>query len=132
MKVEGWIFLVITVFVAVVTPIYWLLSGDPTGTTALAITVGLGALVSFYLFYTGSRLSGVRPEDNPDGEIADRAGEQGFYSPHSWAPLFVGAALALMSVGLVVGWWLVVIAVPLIVASVMSWVFEYYKGAFAH
>lgn len=132
MKVEGWVFASITLFVAAVTPIYWFLSGDPTGTTALAVTVGLGGLVTFYLFYTGSRLSGVRPEDRRDGEIHERAGEQGFFSPHSWAPFFVGIGLAVVTVGLVVGWWLVVIGAALTALAVLQWVFEYYRGAFAH
>jgi hypothetical protein len=132
MKLEAWTFAIITIFIAVVTPIYWVLSEDPTGTTALAVTFGLGVLVSFYLFYTGSRLAGPRPEDRNDGLISDRAGEQGFYSPHSWAPLLVGAALALMTLGLAVGWFIVIIAVPLVAASVVYWVFEYYRGAFQH
>ena len=34
-----------------------------------------------------------RPEDRMDGEIADGAGELGFFPPYSWWPLWCAAAL---------------------------------------
>ena len=68
MRMEGVIFTILTVFFIIVTPIYWYLSHDPTGTTALVLTFGLSALVSFYLLYT-SRKVYPRPEDRLEGEI---------------------------------------------------------------
>ncbi len=50
MKTEGLLFAGCAVFFAVVDIVYWTLSRDPTGTTALALAVGLAFLVGFYLF----------------------------------------------------------------------------------
>ena len=35
-----------------------------------------------------------RPEDRKDGEIADGAGELGFFPPYSWWPLWCALTLA--------------------------------------
>ena len=50
-----------------------------------------------------------RPEDRKDAEIADGAGELGFFPPYSWWPLWCGACLAVIVLGVVIGWWLVII-----------------------
>ena len=89
MKVEGWLFLGCGVFFIGADVVYWYTSYDPTGTTALALAVGLALLVGFYVLFTGRRLP-PRPEDNPEGEIVEGTGEIGFFSPHSWWPLFLG------------------------------------------
>ena len=131
MKIEGVIFAIVAVFFLVVTPIYWFLSYDPTGTTALVLTFGLGALVAFYLLYT-SRKVHPRPEDRMDGEIEEMAGESGFYSPHSWWPLACAGSAALVFLGLVFAWWLFIIGAALGAAAVVGMIFEYYRGEFAH
>ena len=92
MKTEGLLFAGCAVFFAIVDIVYWTLSRDPTGTTALALAVGLAFLVGFYLFVTGRR-TGMRPEDRRDAEISESAGEFGFFSPHSWWPLFTAASV---------------------------------------
>ena len=69
MKVEGWLFLGCGVFFAGADVVYWYTSYDPTGTTALALAVGLALLTGFYVLFTGRRLP-PRPEDNPEGEIS--------------------------------------------------------------
>jgi hypothetical protein len=130
-KVEGLVFSFMTVFFLATTPIYWFMSEDPTGTTALALTFGLSALVSFYLLYT-SRKVHPRPEDRKDGEIEEMAGEYGFYSPHSWWPLACAGSAAIVFLGLVFAWWLFIIGVALGTAAVLGMVFEYYRGEFAH
>jgi hypothetical protein len=130
-KVEGLVFSVMTVFFLTTTPIYWFMSEDPTGTTALTLTFGLSALVSFYLLYT-SRKVHPRPEDRKDGEIEEMAGEYGFYSPHSWWPLACAGSAAIVFLGLVFAWWLFIIGVALGTAAVLGMVFEYYRGEFAH
>ena len=56
MKVEGWLFVGSAAFFAVMDVIYWHFSKDPTGTTALALSVGLAFLTGFYLLFTGRRL----------------------------------------------------------------------------
>ena len=131
MKVEGGLFLGCAVFFAGADVVYWYFSRDPTGTTALALAVGLAFLAGFYVLFTGRRLP-KRPEDDPEGEIEEGTGEMGFFSPHSWWPLFVAAAAALASVGMAVGWWLFLIGMLAIVLTTVGFVFEYYRGDYAH
>jgi uncharacterized membrane protein len=88
-------------------------------------------LTGFYLLFTGRRLP-VRPEDDEQGEIAQGTGEIGFFSPHSWWPLWVALAAATTAVGAAVGWWLVLIGVALIMLTSIGFVFEYYRGHFSH
>jgi uncharacterized membrane protein len=131
MKFEGFLFIGCAVFFGAVDIIYWYFSKDPTGTTALALSVGLAFLSGFYLLFTGRRLP-PRPEDNPEGEIAEGAGELGFFSPHSWWPLYVGLAAATAALGVAVGWWLFLIGILFTFLTVIGFVFEYYRGIYAH
>ncbi|SDT29785.1 MULTISPECIES: cytochrome c oxidase subunit 4 [Jiangella] len=130
MKIEGLIFAIVTVFFAVVTPIYWFMSKDPTGTTALVLTFGLGAMVAFYFLLLSRRIA-PRPEDR-DGEVEELAGEYGFYSPHSWWPLAAAGAVSMVFLGLVFAWFIFIIGVALSAMAAIGWVFEYYRGEFAH
>lgn len=131
MKVEGSLFIGCAVFFGAADLVYWYFSKDPTGTTALALAVGLSFLSGFYLLFTGRRLP-RRPEDDPEGEISQGAGELGFFSPHSWWPLFLGLASAVAAIGVAIGWWLFLIGVLLILLAAIGFVFEYYRGHYAH
>jgi hypothetical protein len=130
-KVEGWLFLGCGIFFGGSDVVYWYTSKDPTGTTALALCVGLAVLVGFYVLFTGRRLP-VRPEDNPEGEIAEGTGEIGFFSPYSWWPLWLGLGAAIAAVGMAIGWWLFLIGALFTVIASIGFVFEYYRGQFAH
>jgi protein-S-isoprenylcysteine O-methyltransferase Ste14 len=131
MKFEGGLFIGCAIFFGVVDIIYWFLSKEVTGTTALALAVALAFLTGFYLLFTGRRLP-PRPEDNVDGEIEQGTGELGFFSPHSWWPLYVGLAAALAAFGVAIGWWLFLIGLLAIFITVIGFVFEYYRGVWAH
>ncbi|NED98290.1 cytochrome c oxidase subunit 4 [Phytoactinopolyspora alkaliphila] len=131
MRIEGLVFAVVAVFLAIVTPVYWFLSKDPTGTTALAVTFGLGAMIAFYFMLLARRI-GPRPEDRHDGEIEELAGEYGFFSPHSWWPLAAGASATVVFLGLVYAWFILIIGLALAAIAVLGWVFEYYRGEHAH
>jgi heme A synthase len=125
-KVEGYLFGFIAVFLAGTDVVYWLTSHDPTGTTALALGVCLGTLVSSYLFVTGRRIP-ARWEDLDDAEIADGAGEIGFFSPYSWAPLWCAGSAATIFAGVAFGWWMVFLGGAFAVPAVGSMLFEYYS-----
>jgi hypothetical protein len=131
MKVEGWLFLGSGLFFAGTDVVYWYTSKDPTGTTALAIVVGFAVLVGFYVLFTGRRLP-ERPEDNPQGEIEQGTGEVGFFSPHSWWPLFLALGAAVTAAGMAIGWWLFLIGLLGTVFATIGFVFEYYRGLFSH
>jgi hypothetical protein len=125
-KVEGYLFAFIALFLAPVDIVYWFTSHDPTGTTAIALAVGLGTLVSTYLLVTARRID-ERLEDNPDAEIADGAGELGFFSPYSWAPLWCAGSAAMVFAGVAFGWWLTFLGAAFAIPAVGSMVFEYYN-----
>lgn len=132
MKAEAWIFGITTVFVAVVAPGYWFLSGDWTGTSALVMTALLALLVTFYLGFHASRMD-PRPEDRKEAEIADGAGELGFFPPYSWWPLWCGLTLAVCVYAVALGaWWLFIIGVGIGAVALSGWIFEYYRGEHAH
>ena len=131
MKVEGYLFLGCAFFFGASDIVYWYFSKDPTGTTALALAVLLAALIGYYTLFTGRRLP-ERPEDSPEGEIDEGVGELGFFSPHSWWPLFVGLGAALAAIGVAIGWWLFLIGMLATILSVIGFVFEYYRGHYAH
>jgi hypothetical protein len=126
------IFGICTVFFLLVAPSYWFISRDPTGTSALTMTFLLAALMTFYLGFHASRME-PRPEDLHEAEIADGAGELGFFPPYSWWPLWCAMTLATAVFGLAMGaWWLFLIAVGFGVITLCGWIFEYYRGEFAH
>ena len=131
MKVEGWLFVGCAAFFAGTDVVYWHFSKDPTGTTALALSVGLAFLTGFYLLFTGRRLP-PRPEDRPEAEVAEGTGELGFFSPHSWWPLITGMSAAVAALGAAIGWWLFLIGMLFVLLSAIGFVFEYYRGQYAH
>lgn len=131
MKVEAWIFGMNAAFFAVVTPIYWFLSYDVTGTSALVMTTLLATLVTFYLGFHAKKMDD-RPEDRLEAEVVDGAGELGFFPPYSWWPLWCGLALAVCVLGVVFGWWLFIIGAGAGSMALIGWVFEFYRGEHAH
>jgi hypothetical protein len=131
-KTEAWIFAITTSFFVVVSPAYWLIAGDWTGTSALVMTTLLAAMVTLYLGFHASKME-PRPEDRKDAEIADGAGELGFFPPYSWWPLWCAAALGVIVYGVAMGaWWLVIIGFGLGALALCGFVFEYYRGEHAH
>jgi len=125
MKTSWLLFIGLSIFYAIMTVIYWQLGGEPVGITAIALSGGLALIVGFYLWFTARRLGNVLPEDNFQGEIADSAGELGFYSPHSWWPLPVALSACTLGLGLIIGWWLVLIGVGSLLISVLGLVLQY-------
>ena len=132
MKSEAWIFAICSVFLLVVSPAYWLITGDWTGTSALTMTFLLTTMVTLYLGFHANRMD-PRPEDRKDAEIADGAGELGFFPPYSWWPLWCGATLGVWVFGIASGaWWLFIIGGLLGAMALSGWIFEYYRGVHAH
>jgi magnesium-transporting ATPase (P-type) len=130
MKIEGGLFAAGAVTFALIAGIYWYTAGDPIGTTALAMSAMLAALVAFYILYTSKRVW-PRPEDRMDANIDEADPEYGFFSPHSWWPLVIGIAVMFTVFGLVFAVWLIALGVFMLVIGLIGWMFEYYRGEFA-
>jgi len=130
-KIEGLLFAMGFVFYSVVAAIYWYLSRDEIGTTALALTGALAFLIAFYALYTSKRVY-PRPEDRLTAEIDEADPEYGFFSPHSWWPLVVAFAAMLIVFGLIFAVWLIVLGISVLLIGIVGWLFEYYRGEFAH
>lgn len=130
MKIEGWLFAIGAAFFVALSAIYWYFSRDPIGTTALALSGGLSVIIGFYVLYTSKRVY-PRPEDRLDAEIDEADPEYGFYSPHSWWPLFVALSAFTIALGLIFAVWVIVLGVAALMLALIGWLFEYYRGAFA-
>ena len=91
----------------------------------------LAALLAFFLFVVAKQLPD-RPEDRKDADVADGAGELGFFPPYSWWPLWCALALGTCVMGVIFGWWLFLIGVGIGVITLCGYVFEYYRGYHAH
>ncbi|MFF2039188.1 cytochrome c oxidase subunit 4 [Kitasatospora sp. NPDC048239] len=127
MKEQGKIFLGFAVFILAMAITYGLWSKEPAGTTALFLSFGLCAFIGYYLAFTARRVdSGAG--DNPEAEVADDAGELGFFAPHSWQPLSLAIGGALAFCGVIFGWWLLFWSIPVILVGLYGWVFEFYRG----
>jgi hypothetical protein len=80
-------------------------------------------------FWFVSRRIDARPEDRKDAEIADGAGELGFFSPGSYWPFGLAASAAVLGLGLAFWYlWLIFIGIIALLVAVGGLLFEYYVG----
>jgi cytochrome c oxidase subunit IV len=134
MKVEARLFLTVAVFCWVAALAYGLWSNaqqghvEVVGVAALILSGGLlGIPGSFFLFV--SRRIDPRPEDRSDAEIAEAAGDFGFFSPGSYWPFTVASAAAIVGLGLGISqWWLVAVGTAFLMFAIGGLLFEYYAG----
>lgn len=128
MKAGYRLFVGLSVFYAFMAVVYFFVGGEPVGITCIALSSGLAGIVGFYIWFNNNRM-GLLPQDNVKAEIVDGAGELGFYSPHSWWPLPVALSACAAGLGLLVGWWLTLIAIGALFISIFGFVLEYEKPA---
>jgi hypothetical protein len=133
-KSESRIFGLVAVFLVLASGVYawWtdyeLGRTDWIGTVALALA-GLLCLMCGGFFWFVSRRIEPRPEDRPDAEISEGAGEVGFFSPGSYWPFGLALAASVAGVGLVVWqWWLTAAGLIAVIFATCGLLFEYYTG----
>src|SRR5688572_22891697 len=105
MRSEKRFFGIVGAFLLAVGLVYagwtWLDSGrvEVTGTVVLSLSAGLCGMC-YALFLLVSRRIPPRPEDRPDAEPDEGAGDVGFFSPGSYWPLGIalGAVVAALGV----------------------------------
>lgn len=102
------------------------------GTIALGLVAVLAALIAFYLGLVHRNQGGVLPEDRLDANIDDGDPELGHFSPWSWWPIVLAGGAGIVLLGIAAGFWIAFIGVPIVVIALVGWVYEYYRGYFAH
>ncbi len=134
MKTEYRLFIGVSLFLIVAAVVYgwWtnhaMGSVEPIGTTALVLSTLLCAMCGGYFWFVSRRID-PRPEDRLDAEIADGAGELGFFSPGSYWPFGIAMSALIASLGLVFWmWWLIALGIVCVLLSSSALLFEYYTG----
>ena len=128
MKVEALIFNLLAVFCVVAAAVYGFWSREPIGTTALVLSGALTTLVGGFFWFVSRRID-PRPEDRKDADIAEGAGELGFFPPASYWPLGLAISAGLMGLGLGFWYaWLMAIAAGALFVTIGGLLFEYYVG----
>jgi hypothetical protein len=137
MRSEWRLFGIISAFLFVAAAVYawWTNASGPlhhvewVGTVALILSGLLCTMCFGYFAFVASRID-PRPEDRDDAEIADGAGEVGFFSPGSYWPFGLALAALVAGIGLVY-WqvWLLAAGLLAVLASTGGLLFEYYTGA---
>ncbi len=134
MKLEARIFLWIALFCFAVAAIYaWWTDRngegvEVVGTVALILSGGLLGISGSFFWFVSRRID-ARPEDRNDAEIAEGAGELGFFSPGSYWPIAIAFGAMMAAVGFaMVQYWLVGLALLVILYTVGGLLFEYYVG----
>jgi len=134
MKTESRIFNLVALFLAIAAVVYgfWTRASDGhvevIGVVALILSTLLLLMCGLYFAFIARRME-PRPEDREDAEIAEGAGEVGFFSPGSYWPFGMALAAAIAGLG-VVFWqvWLLIAGLIAVIATVCGFVFEYYTG----
>jgi hypothetical protein len=125
MKTEAYLFGGVAGFFLVTGVWYgWWSGPEPAGTSALAVAFLMSLIICFFFTRT-YRTHGSRPEDNRQGEIADRAGPVDFFPARSVYPTVTGLGAAVTALGIVFGLWLFLIGFGILCAGVGGLVFQY-------
>jgi Cytochrome c oxidase subunit IV len=106
----------------------WVDSGrvEVVGTTALILSGGLAMIVGSYFWFISRRID-PRPEDRLEADIAEGAGELGFFSPGSYWPIGLASGAMLAGFGLAFSqYWLLALGVVAVLFAVGGLLFEYY------
>jgi Cytochrome c oxidase subunit IV len=135
MRSEWRLFVLVSgfLFLACIVYAFWtraeLHAVDWIGSTALLLSGLLCGMCGGYFWFVSRRIE-LRPEDRPDAEMSDGAGEVGFFSPGSYWPF--GLALAALAAGLgLVYWqlWLLAAGMVAVLLTTGGLLFEYYTGS---
>jgi Cytochrome c oxidase subunit IV len=99
---------------------------EVAGVTGLLLTGGLGLIVGSYFWFVSRRID-PRPEDRLDADIAEGAGELGFFSPGSYWPVGLAFAAAIGGLGLAFSeYWILALGLIGVLIAAGGMLFEYY------
>jgi hypothetical protein len=137
MKTSIAVLWVLAVYFFILTAVYTVWSLIDTnevewiGSLAIGLSGVLSMFIAFYLQVQLKNQGGVLPEDRLEADIDEGDPEIGFYSPWSWWPLLIAAGTAVAFLGLAVGFWVSLYAIPIVLISLVGWTYEYHRGYFA-
>jgi hypothetical protein len=101
---------------------------EVVGVAGLILTGGLVGIPGAFFWFVSRRID-LRPEDRGDAEIAEAAGDFGFFSPGSYWPVTLAGAATVVGLALAFAQvWLLVIAVLFLFFAIGGLLFEYYLG----
>jgi Cytochrome c oxidase subunit IV len=133
-KVEARLFLGVAVFLWLAAIGYGIWTKqtqqhvEVVGVAALILSGGLLGIPGGFFWFVSRRID-PRPEDRSDAEIAEAAGDFGFFSPGSYWPVTLAGAA--MVIGLALAFsqvWLVIVGVLFLMFAIGGLLFEYYIG----
>ena len=138
MKVEARLFMAVAIFLWLAAILYgvWTVQPnsfthghvEPVGIAALILSGGLLAIPGGFFWFVSRRID-PRPEDRSDAEIAEAAGDYGFFSPGSYWPVTLASAATVIGIGLAFAQlWLVIVGILFLLFATGGMLFEYYVG----
>ena len=134
MRIEARLFLGLALFFALGAIAYGIWTAksqghvEVAGLAALILSTGLVGIPGSFFWFVSRRID-PRPEDRDDAEIAEAAGELGFFSPGSYWPIGIAGAATVAGIGLsFFQIWLTIVGVLAILFCVGGLLFEYYIG----
>ncbi|MDN6151774.1 MAG: cytochrome c oxidase subunit 4 [Yaniella sp.] len=133
MKISVKLFTILGIFFVVVALAYtvWTRGTEWVGIPGLFALAAMQFMIAYYLRLVDKEYkTGV--DDQDDGEIKEYAGVYTRFAPWSWWPLGLGAAVAVVFLGVAIDWWIFIIGIFLGMFFVTGWVFEFSKGEHKH
>ncbi|HTW99127.1 MAG TPA: cytochrome c oxidase subunit 4 [Acidimicrobiales bacterium] len=127
MRVEAIFLLFIALFCLVVGLVYWMTSGEQSGTAMLIGVCLLGLFPgSYYLWW--SRRMDPRAEDDPRASMDEGAGIIGAFPSSSVWPFVFGLGAAMTALALVFGFWTALFGLSLVLSAVVGIIIESRRG----
>ncbi len=127
MRSERSVYLMVGTFFFLIMVIYFLWSGEASGTIMLFAAAGLGIMPGLYLAWWARRME-LRPEDREEATLAEGAGPVGAFPGNTIWPFVFGMGAALTGLSLVFGVWLAVIGLAFIISTVLNVTLESRRG----
>lgn len=137
LKVEAYVFYATASFFIISGIIYgfWTdatgVVGGPEmgGLMALVLTGTMLAMVATFLWFSSRRLEQARPEDDPDAEVADGAGDVGWFPAASYWPLALAASAMFVAIAIAFWWvWMMVMGFGFLFLALSGWLFEFQRA----
>jgi len=103
------------------------------GIVAFALMSLFSAFIAWYMGLENKPFArNLLPEDREEAEISEADPELGVFAPRSMWPVILAAAIAAVFASICFGWWPVFWFAPIGVVGLLGWMFEFYRGKYAH